>query len=121
MTAQNGKRSVMSRPIEVACTAAQQRPRVTGRSLAGATLVLEVAVSGPGKVRVSGAGLRTTTRTVRAAGTARIRVPLSAHGARRLRATGSFASRVRVGYGRRSAITSSRTIRITLRGSRRSR
>jgi hypothetical protein len=50
---------------------------VSKTTLTGKTLVVDVNASGRGRIRVSGARVRTTTKTVNGAGTYHVRVPLT--------------------------------------------
>jgi hypothetical protein len=50
---------------------------VAKTTLSGKTLVVDVRASGRGRIRISGARLRTTVKTVNSAGTYHVKVPLT--------------------------------------------
>lgn len=68
------------------------------RSVRTASATVRVRVSRPGRVRVSGVGIRAVTRAVRAPGTVRIAARLSAYGARQRRERGRMATRITVRF-----------------------
>jgi hypothetical protein len=85
------------------------------RSVRGSRATVRVRVSRPGRIRVSGVGLRRVTKTAKKAGTYEIKVRLSKHGVRKQRRSGRLAVRVSVRLTPESGstVTARRTVRFT--------
>ncbi|NLT04893.1 MAG: hypothetical protein GXY03_01155 [Solirubrobacterales bacterium] len=79
----------------------------------GRAAVVAVRVSGPGRVRVAGRGVRTTAKRVGRSGRHRVVLRLRRNAARRLAARGRVATRVRVTFRARSGRRVTR--RVTVR------
>jgi hypothetical protein len=80
--ADRGGRATPSENTQVAitgCAASEPTVKVTRVKVKGKALLVTVSASAAGKVRISGRGLKTTTKTV-AAGTHQIRVTLTNRG-----------------------------------------
>ncbi|MBF6619268.1 MAG: hypothetical protein ITG02_03440 [Patulibacter sp.] len=86
---QNGKRLVSKTDMSVPC-----RFRTVSSTLRTSDAVVRVTGIGAGRVTASGAGVRTTRRTIKSAKLATVRVPLSAAGQRARRAGKSVRVKV---------------------------
>lgn len=85
--------------VEATTEADKARARATtkltvARSVRGTRTRVRVKVSRAGSIRVSGVGLRRTTVKAKKAGTYRVTVRLSAHGAKQQRSRGRLATRL---------------------------
>jgi hypothetical protein len=80
ITGQNGAVIKKNTPVALSgCAASKPTVKVTRVKVKGKALLVTVSASAAGKVRISGRGLKKTTKTV-AAGTHQIRVPLTNRG-----------------------------------------
>jgi hypothetical protein len=82
ITGQNGKQVVR----RITVSTSDCGVRIVGRKVRGRTVTLTLKVPGAGRVRASGRGMRTASRTVRKAGRTMLKAKLSKRGVRMLRA-----------------------------------
>jgi hypothetical protein len=81
ITAQNNALVVQQTPVTVSgCAPSKPSVSIVRSKVKGNALMLTVKTSGKGNVKISGAGLKTTTKRGLAAGTHQIKVPLSKAG-----------------------------------------
>jgi hypothetical protein len=85
----------------------------TPKASRSSRVVVVAKVPASGRLRVSGAGLRTATLTRRSAQTVRITVALTARAAARLRRSGRLSVPARVGFTPATGAASSTTVRLT--------
>jgi hypothetical protein len=95
------------------------RPRVTAvRAVRGARASIKVRVAEPGRIRVSGAGLRVDSRTVDKGGTYVLRATLTSTAAKRLARTGKVLATVRVTFIARGRQPHVLSVKLTFRSPR---
>lgn len=99
-----------------------QKVTIAGRRVAtGSTLRLAVRVAAPGRIRVSGAGLRTVTKQAGRAGTHRVTVRLTANARRTLQRRGRVTVRARVGVSAAGKRIAAQRTKLTFKSKARGR
>jgi DNA-binding beta-propeller fold protein YncE len=92
-----------------------RRVRVLTHTVHGDIFRIRVKVPGPGRIAISGAGVRNVRGAVRHVGTFAVRVTLTAEARRRLGRRGELKLRLRVLYRRSGGETSAANVRVTVR------